>query len=68
MRRFMKAASRMLPTKTEYMSPQEYLDLVNSSLADEIDTSYYIPGQIGSGKFGSFKITYKNPILREQVN
>jgi hypothetical protein len=51
--------------RDEYLSPADYIKIVDSSIAEEIAKVQYVPARsIKSKSFGKFHIHYKNPIAR----
>ncbi|MBG5896795.1 hypothetical protein [Providencia stuartii] len=52
------------PVKAKKVSPTEYLEIVQNH-TDNIERVEYLAPKIGDDNFGSFKVTYRIPVLCE---
>ena len=55
----------LIPISCEKVSPKRLLKLYSQEADNIKDVQFQIP-KIGSGSFGSFKVYYKMPILRNK--
>ena len=55
---------RFVPVSDEVVTASEYLEIVSSRPAS-IKESRFVPPRIGEKGYGTFKITYNSPVLKE---